>query len=72
MFPEKQTGTWRAFGSNSSIMIQAVQDNTTLQDRLDELEREFEELRHRVVGIKPVKKDWRAPTTGLAVFRLWG
>jgi hypothetical protein len=40
-------------------MSQAVQDNATLQGRLDELEKEFVELRNRVIGIKPVKKDWR-------------
>ncbi|HBJ87946.1 MAG TPA: hypothetical protein DDZ88_29625 [Verrucomicrobiales bacterium] len=40
-------------------MSQAVQDNSTLQGHLDELEKEFVELRNRVIGIKPVKKDWR-------------
>ena len=40
-------------------MSQAIQDIATLQGRLDELEKEFMELRNRVIGIKPVKKDWR-------------
>lgn len=40
-------------------MSQAIQDIASLQQRFDELEKEFAALRDRVLGIKPVKKDWR-------------
>lgn len=45
-------------------MSQAVQDNAILQGCIDELEKEFVELRNRVIGIKPVKKD-RRRTVGM-------
>jgi hypothetical protein len=45
-------------------MSQAVQDIASLQQRFDELEKEFAAVRDRVLGIKPVKKDWRS-TVGM-------
>ncbi len=32
----------------------------TVEQRLAELEQQFVELRNQVLGIKPVKKDWRS------------
>lgn len=40
-------------------MTQSVQDIAKLQVRLDGLEREFANLRERVLGAKPVVKGWR-------------
>jgi hypothetical protein len=40
-------------------MSQAIQEIASLQQRLEALEKDFAEMRDRVLGIRPVKKDWR-------------
>ena len=34
-------------------------DTTTVEDRLSRIEREFDELKHQVLGLKPRTKSWR-------------
>ena len=31
----------------------------TVEERLTRIELEFEELKHQVIGVKPMVKDWR-------------
>lgn len=40
-------------------MSQSVQDIASFQVRLEELEKDFAELRDRVLGSKPANKNWR-------------
>ena len=41
-------------------MNKIVGESSSLAKRLEALEREFEILRDQVLGLKPIKKDWRA------------
>ncbi|WP_395743350.1 hypothetical protein [Prosthecobacter sp.] len=45
-------------------MSQAIQELASLRQRFDVLEKEFAALRDRVLGTKPVRKDWRS-TVGM-------
>ncbi|GDY21156.1 hypothetical protein LBMAG56_25020 [Verrucomicrobiota bacterium] len=41
-------------------MNQVIQHPATVDERLAELERQFAELRDRVLRLTPVKKDWQS------------
>ena len=45
-------------------MSEAIQPPPGIEERLAELERRFTQLCDEVLGLKPVKKDWRA-TVGM-------
>lgn len=45
-------------------MSKVTRQTTVMEERLAELERQFAELRDQVLGLKTVKKDWRA-TVGM-------
>jgi hypothetical protein len=34
-------------------------ETTTVEERLTRIEREFDELKHQVLDLKPLAKDWR-------------
>ena len=41
-------------------MKKLIGESSSLEKRLEALEREFAMLRDQVLGLKPIKKDWRA------------
>ena len=45
-------------------MNEVIQPSVSVEQRLADLESQFITLRNQVLGIKPVKKDWRS-TVGM-------